>query len=266
MATTTAALFYRGAPTYGASTVTRAITTAALTSNLVTITLGSNHGLSQVGTIVNIQGVGTAYDGVYPIHSYPGNNSFTYVKTNANIASAGVTPNAVAAFNTGITVGGSISNQAVVNFVATISTSSAHGLQVGDMVAVNTGTTGTEVTCAIVTGIPSSTIFTYNASVQSLTSVAVSQGAFGEWPVTYTVPSSTQAVLTNMVFNNTSLVAPTNFYVTVNGIAVLNNLTVGANTSTIVDLRQLMPTTGDKLVVGATTSYGVATVSGITVA
>ncbi len=266
MATTTAALFYRGAPTYGASSVTRAITTAALTSNLVTITLGSNHGLSQVGTLVNIQGVSSVYDGVYPVHSFPANNTFTYVKTNANIASAGVTPNAVAVFNTGVTIGGSISNQAVVNYVATISTSAAHGLAVGDMVAVNTGSTGTEVTCAIVTGIPSSTIFTYNASVQSLTSTAVSQGAFGEWPANYTLPSSTTAVLTNMVFNNTSLVSPTNFYVTVNGIAVLNNLTVGANTSTIVDLRQLMSTAGDKLFVGATTSYGTATISGITVA
>jgi hypothetical protein len=266
MATTTAALFYRGAPTYGASTVTRAITTAALTSNLVTITLGSNHGLSQVGTLVNIQGVSSVYDGVYPVHSFPGLNSFTYVKTNANITSAGVTPNAVAVFNSGVTVGGSLSNQAVVNYVATITTSSAHGLAVGDLVAVNTGSSGTDVTCAVVTGVPSSTIFTYNSNVQTVTSAGLTQGAFGEWPNNYVVPSSTQAVITNMVFNNTSLVAPTNFYVLVNGTAVLNNLTVGANTSTIVDLRQLMPTAGDRLVVGATTAYGTATVSGITVA
>ena len=88
MATNTPVNFFRGNAQYGATNVARTVTTAALTSNLVTVTFGSNHGLSQVGTLISIQGVGTSYDGLFPVNSFPGLNTATYVVTASNISSA----------------------------------------------------------------------------------------------------------------------------------------------------------------------------------
>ena len=146
MATNTPAVFYRGNPAYGTTNVSRAVSNKALTSNLATITTSSNHGISQVGTLVSIQGVDANLDGLYPIYTIPGLNTFTYVKTTANITSAAVTPNGSAIFNTLIASGttGTITNNAIVNYNAIITTTAAHGLAIGDIVQVNTGTTGTD--------------------------------------------------------------------------------------------------------------------------
>ena len=146
MATNTPAVFYRGNPAYGTTNVQRTVTTAALTSNLVTLTFGSNHGLTQVGTLISVQGVGASYDGLFPVNSFAGLNTCTYVVTTGNIGSASVTPNGSAIFNSLVTVGQTLSNHAVVNYTAIITTGSAHGLAIGDIVAVNTGNAATNGT------------------------------------------------------------------------------------------------------------------------
>ena len=235
------ALLYRGNPQYGATNVVRTVTTAALTSNLVTLTFGSNHGLSQVGTLINVQGVGAAYDGMFPVHSFPGLNQATYVVTTGNIGSASVTPNGSAIFNSGVTIGGAISNQAITNFTAIISTSAAHGLAIGDIVRVNTGTTGTDGTW-VVTSVPSASIFTFLSTTQTLASAAVSQGAFGEAPVVYTVPSSTTAIVTNAVIANPSASAITASLV-IDGVAVVKQLSISGSSSTFIDIKQVLATT-----------------------
>jgi hypothetical protein len=234
------AVLYRGNPQYGATNVVRTVTTAALTSNLVTLTFGSNHGLTQVGTLINVQGVGAAYDGLFPVHSFPGLNQATYVVTNANIGSASVTPNGSAIFNSGVTVGGAISNQAIVNFTAIISTSAAHGLAIGDIVRVNTGTTGIDGTW-VVTSVPSASIFTFLSTIQTLASAAISQGAFGEAPAVYTVPSSTTAVVTNIIITN-PLVTAITANVTIDNVTIAKQLTVTGNGSTFIDIKQVMGT------------------------
>jgi len=262
MATNTPAVFFRGNPAYGTTNVQRTVTTAALTSNLVTLTFGSNHGLTQVGTLISVQGVGASYDGLFPVNSFPANNTATYVVTTGNIASASVTPNGSAIFNSGVTVGGALSNHAVVNNVAIITTSSAHGLAIGDIVDINSGNAATEGTY-VVTAVPSTTLFTYTSATATLASAALTQGAFGKFPNNYTLASATNGIVTNAVFSNpTASAAQVNL--TIDGIAVAKQLQIGANASTFLDIKQFFATT-KSISVGTNIPQIDCQVSGITI-
>jgi hypothetical protein len=262
MATNTPAVFFRGNPAYGSSTLSRTVTTAALTSNLVTLTFGSNHGLTQVGTLISVQGVGAAYDGLFPVNSFPGLNTCTYVVTNTNITSASVTPNGSATFNTGVTVGQTLSNHAVVNYTAIITTGSAHGLAIGDIVEVNTGNAATEG-CYVVNAIPSATLFTFTSATQTLASAALTQGSFGKFPDVYTLAASTNGIVTNAIFANpTASNAQVNL--TINNVAVAKQLNISANTSTFIDLKQYFAT-AQKISIATNIPQIDAQVSGITI-
>jgi hypothetical protein len=262
MATNTPAVFFRGNPSYGATNVQRTVTTAALTSNLVTLTFGSNHGLTQVGTLISVQGVGTSYDGLFPVNSFPGLNTATYVVTTGNIGSAAVTPNGSAIFNTGVTVGGALSNHAVVNNTAIITTGSPHGLAIGDIVEVNTGNAATEGTY-VVTAVPSSTLFTYTSATTTLASAALTQGSFGKFPDVYTLPAATNGIVTNAIFSNpTANLAQINL--TIDGVAVAKQLSINGNTSAFLDIKQYFATT-KKISVASNIPQIDCQVSGITI-
>jgi hypothetical protein len=265
MPTNSPALYYRGFPAYGSSPVVTRITTAALTSNLVTLTTSANHGLSVVGQIVAVQGVGTSYDGIYAVHSFPALNQFTYVKTASNITSASVTPNGSALFNAQATTGGSLASNGVINGVATITTGASHGLAIGDVVTVNSGTTGTETAAALVTAIPSATTFQFNTSTTTVASAALSQGAWGKYPAVFTLAADTDIVITNLVLTNSDPLGPSYFTVTAANTALVSGITVGANSTVNVDLKSLMVTTGDKIVVAATRPSSQATISGMSI-
>lgn len=268
MPVNTPAVFYRGTPAYvgatAASTLSRAVTTAALTSNLVTLTLGTTHGLSQVGTLISVQGVGASYDGIYPVFQFPTTSTLTYVKTASNISSASVTPNGSAVFNTGVTVGGAISNAAITNYVAIVTTSASHGLSIGDVVAVNCGVTGVDTGAAIVTSTPTASIFTYNSATSSAASTAITQGAFGKYPAAYTVPASTAIVATNAVLTNPSASGSAQFQIVVGGTPVVSGLTVTSGGSSVVDFKQYADT-GKTIVIGTTVPSATVTISGMTV-
>jgi hypothetical protein len=262
MATNTPAVFFRGNPAYGTTNVNRAVTTAALTSNLVTLTFGSNHGLTQVGTLISVQGVGASYDGLFPVNSFPANNTCTYVVTTGNIGSASVTPNGSGIFNSGVTVGGALSNHAVVNYNAIITTSSAHGLAIGDIVDVNTGNAATNGVY-VVTAVPSATLFTFTSATQTLASAALSQGAFGKFPDVYTLAASTNGIVTNAVFSNpTASTAQVNL--TIDNMAIAKQLNIAANASTFLDIKQYFATT-KKISVGTNIPQIDCQVSGITI-
>jgi hypothetical protein len=265
MATNSPALFYRGTPAYGASPSVKLITTAALTSNLVTLTTSANHGLSVIGQIVSVQGVGSSYDGVYAVHSYPALNQFTYVKTASNISSTSVTPNGSATFNTLVTSGGSLASNAVTNYVATVTTSASHGLAVGDIVAVNSGTTGTDTPAAVIIAVPSATTFQYNSSTGTVASASLTQGAFGKYPAVYTLAASTVGIITNLVLANPNLFGSTVFTISAAGTPVVANLTVPAGGTTVIDMKSYLGTTGNTIVIGTTTPTATATISGMTV-
>ena len=264
MATNTPAVFYRGNPQYGTTNVSRAVSNKALTSNLATITTSSNHGISQVGTLVSIQGVDTNLDGLYPIYTIPGLNTFTFVKTTANIISAAVTPNGSAIFNTLIGSGtsGTITNNAITNGTAIITTTAAHGLAIGDIVQVNTGTTGTNGTF-VVLAVPSASIFCFASPTTTLASAAISQGAFTKFPDNYTLAASTSGIVTNAIFSNPTASAA-QVSLTIDRIAVAKQLQINANSSTFLDIKQFFATT-KSISVGASIPQIDCQISGITI-
>ena len=264
MATNTPAVFYRGNPAYGTTNTSRAVSNKALTSNLATITTSTNHGISNVGTLVSVQGVDENLDGLYPVFTIPGLNTFTFVKTTSNITSAAVSPNASAIFNTltATATAGTISNNAIVNYNAIITTSSAHGLAIGDIVRVNTGTTGTDGTF-VVSAVPTTSIFTFVTSTATLASAAVSQGCFAKFPDVYTLAASTSGIVTNAVFANpTASSAQVNL--TIDNVSVAEQLTVAANASLFLDIKQYFATT-KKISVGSSIPQIDCQVSGITI-
>lgn len=68
--------------------LTRSISFTQLTGNVATITTSGSHGFS-IGDSVTITGASNAvYNGTYIITGVPANNSFTYSRTNANLAFA----------------------------------------------------------------------------------------------------------------------------------------------------------------------------------
>jgi hypothetical protein len=63
----------------------------------------------------------------------------------------------------------------------------------------------------------------------------------------YTVPSSTTAVVSNIVVTNTAATAAT-FTITLDGVAMQSGSTIAANSSAYFDLKQVLATT--KIIAG----------------
>lgn len=252
-------------PALGATSTSFNISNKALTTNLATITTSALHGITQVGTLVTIRGVDTVFDGTYLIHSIPTTSTFTYVRTNANVTSAAVSPVGIATFNTGASgfTGGLVTNKVVQNNNATITTGAAHGLVVGDSVAVTIGDTiydGLEIS---VIAVPTTTTFCYTVSTATAATTAVTQGAWGKWPNAYVVPASTSTIATNIVITNASGTAST-FSICLGRVCLAFQQSIGANTSAYFDLKQDLDTT--QTIVVATSSPRVAAqISGMTV-
>lgn len=153
------------------------ISNKALTSNLATLTTNAVHGITQVGTLVTVQGVDSIFDGTYVIHSIPTTTTFTYVKINANVTTVAVSPVGTATFIP-VTNGFVVSNKVIQNNVATL-TSAAHGLTAGDYVAVGIGDTSYDTLSVQVISVPSTTTFSYLVGTTTGATTAVTQGAFG---------------------------------------------------------------------------------------
>jgi hypothetical protein len=265
MPVNTASVLARLYPSQGATATRFNISNKALTTNLATITTSAVHGITQVGTLVVIQGVDTVFDGTYLIHSVPTTSTFTYVKTNANVTSAAVSPVGIATFNTGASgfTGGLVTNKVVQNNIATITTGAAHGLAVGDAVAVTIGDTiydGLEIS---VIAVPTSTTFCYIVSTASAATTAVTQGAWGKWPSAYVVPASTSTIVTNIVITNASTAAST-FSICLNRVCLAFQQTIAANSSAYFDLKQELNAT-DTIVVTTPSPRVAAQISGMTV-
>jgi hypothetical protein len=71
--------------------ITVSITNKALTSNVVTLTTSTAHGLS-TGMQITISGVDATFNGEYRITGVPTTTTFTYAKTATNVASTAVSP------------------------------------------------------------------------------------------------------------------------------------------------------------------------------
>lgn len=266
MATNTPALLARVYPLQGATATRFNISNKQITSNLATITTSAVHGITQVGTLVTIQGVDTTHDGTWVIHSIPTTSTFTYVSTTATQASTAVSPVGIATFNTGvsgITNGFTITNKVVQNGIATLTTSAAHNLSVNDIVAVTIGDTIYDGPQIQVIATPTTSTFSYIVSTTTAASTAVSQGAFGRMPVLYTVPASTSTIATNIIVTNTATSAGT-FTICLDGLCIAFQQTIAANSTAYFDLKQFLATT-KTIMASASSSRINVQISGMTV-
>ena len=73
------------------TTITKAVSNKALTSNVATLTTSTDHGFA-VGDIVVVGSVDATFNGTHVVKAVPTTTTFTFDKTNANVTSAAVSP------------------------------------------------------------------------------------------------------------------------------------------------------------------------------
>jgi hypothetical protein len=176
-----------------------AITNKALTSNVATITTASAHELIPTQT-VNIFNVDATFNGVHDVVSTPTSTTFTANITSTNVASTAISANtktittkqitdfvgkittsAAHGFNIGdtVVVSGadgsvvSVTNKALTGNVATITTSAVHGANIGDTLTIS-GVDATFNGVYYVENVPSTTTITYLKEAANVPSAAVS--------------------------------------------------------------------------------------------
>jgi hypothetical protein len=262
MATNTPALLSRYAPVLGTAPTRFYVSNKAITTNLATITTSAAHGITQVGTIVTLQGVDSTIDGTYAINSIPSGTTFTFVSTTATLASAAVSPVGIATFNATVAAGQTVTNKVVQNYVATLTTTAAHGFSVGDMVYVTLGDTIYDGSQVQIIAIPSTTTFSYLVTTQTSATTGISQGAVGKYPAGYTT-SSTNTIVTNVIVANKSSAAQT-YTVCLDATCIAYQQAIAANSTVAIDLKQAVAT-GKAIMGSASSSLVNLHISGMTV-
>ena len=142
------------------TTLSSVVENKALTSNVATLTTRAAHNYL-VGDSVVVSGVDATFNGTYTITSIPTSTTFTYAKTNANVASARIGDQTF-----------TINNKALVSDVATLTTSATHPYLVGESVTV-TGVDSTFNGTYTITAVTATT-FSYAKVASNVTSAAVS--------------------------------------------------------------------------------------------
>jgi hypothetical protein len=169
-----------------ATVVRYTISNKQLLDNIATLVTSTEHNLI-VGQAVNIENVDSTLNGRHEVTSIPTSTSFTYSLAAPNISSAGIS---------NVTL--SVTNKAYSGGVATLTTSTSHGLVPGDVVNVSgvDSTTANEITFDgrfSVLGSPTVNTFTYSTyafnsilpTAVSGTAVidrAVASSTYGEFP------------------------------------------------------------------------------------
>ena len=251
---------FRGSALFGTTPTRFSISNKALTTNLATLTTSAAHGITAVGTLVTVQGVDSVLDGTYTIHSIPSTTTFTYARVNANITSVAVSPVGIATFSSAMATGLVVTNKVVQNFIATLTTA-AHGLTVGDLVAVTIGDTVYDSLQVRVMAVPSATTFCFIVATQTAATTAVTQGSFGRFPAAYTSPAATTEVTSNIAIANPSSAAGT-FTISVNRIILHGETLLAANTTAYIDLKQPIAT-AQTVVIAASVSQITMHISGV---
>jgi hypothetical protein len=206
------------------------VSNVVIAANVLTVTTSAAHGITQIGTIVKIQGVSTTVDGTYLIISVT-SATFNVVSATATLGSVAVSPPGVATF-TPVTSGVVVANKQVVNGIATITTNTAHGYSVGDFVLVNINdaiydntTTGVQII-----GTPTTTTFQYVVATTTAASTAVtitaSSCAKTTWQGSYTVAAVTQGLSSTIyVANASAFTQYFRLYLQKGGAALANQFT-----------------------------------------
>jgi len=82
---------YVGTSASNRAIATAPVTSMSITSNVVTLTTSTAHGLA-VGSIVTVSGVDNTVDGIYSVTAVPSSTQFSYAKTVADRATTAVDP------------------------------------------------------------------------------------------------------------------------------------------------------------------------------
>jgi len=187
----------------GSARTHNTINNKALTSNVATLTTGATHSYA-IGDVVTVAGVDTTFDGTYVVASVPTTTTFTYALTATNVTTAAVSPVGVITRSPSAS-GVAVSNKYKKNNTVML-TATSHGLAVHDYVYVTVGDSTIDGLREI-TGVPSSSLFTFVASGTDIASAACG-GAFGKRNSTttiYTVPSATQSICSTLAICNRGL-------------------------------------------------------------
>jgi len=182
------------------SVLDNSISNKALTSNVATITTGAEHGLS-IGDKFYASNVDSTFNGTYTVLSAPTSTTLTYSKTASNVTSAAVTTATFRGYKGQVAV--AVSNKVKTNGIVTLTTSSAHGLSIGDYVFVYVNDTNIDGYFTVLS-VPTTTTFTYVFIGSNVSTSAVTTGSVNAYSMQslYTVPSATNVVVSNITICN----------------------------------------------------------------
>jgi len=246
---------YRGSPHLNLGTPNYyQVSNKVIASNVATITTSVVHNIPSAGTLAVIQGVDSTIDGTHIVATIPslaldtpgpGSTTFTYSTTAGNVSTAAVSPTGQLIWNN-YYQGGTVTNIAIVNYIGTVTTGAAHGLAVGDIVAVETKanlTLGSRVLT-----VPTSTTFTFESSTQTVANAATT-GAWTKIPPVYVAPANASKKINNIVVTNKFPSAGT-YSIYIGGFPIAENTQINGNTTNYIDVEQVI-FNGDKLIVCA---------------
>jgi hypothetical protein len=246
---------YRGSPHLNLGTQNyHLINNKVIASNVATITTAVVHNIVNAGTLAVIQGVDSTIDGTHLVATIPslaldtpgpGSTTFTYSTTSGNVSTAAVSPTGQLIW-TDAYVGGTVTNLAIVNYVGTVTTGAAHGLVVGDIVAVETKlnlTLGSRVLT-----VPTSTTFTFEGATQTVANAATT-GAWAKIPPVYVAPTNASKKINNIVVAN-KFPSTATYSIFIGGYPIAENIQINGNSTNFMDLEQII-FSGEKLILCA---------------
>ena len=154
-------------PTFYNSSGTYQITNVTASTKTVTVAISNTTGIT-VGTPIFIQGTldNANADGWWVVETVSANTNFTFTVTNAPAAAlfdANKTYVFIGAFYTGAAIPAATNAISLSGTVATVTTTNAHGLRVGDSIFVVgvSGQTGTLLSSWVVATTPTNNTFTF---------------------------------------------------------------------------------------------------------
>ena len=154
-------------PTFYNSSGTYQITNVTASTKTVTVAISNTTGIT-VGTPIFIQGTldNANADGWWVVETVSANTNFTFTVTNAPAAAlfdANKTYVFIGAFYTGAAIPAATNAISLSGTVATVTTTNAHGLRVGDNIFVVgvSGQTGTLLSSWVVATTPTNNTFTF---------------------------------------------------------------------------------------------------------
>ncbi len=162
---------------HGGTASGQTVNSATISGQVATITTASAHGLV-VGQPVNMTGfTPSQFNGSYAVVSVPTTTTFTVQLPVTNLPANNATVQGSYTYYAGTVTGQTVSSITVAGTTATLTTSSAHGLQVGDSILVSGATGNTSVNGQWTVGaVTSTTVVTYTGS--TITTGVVTGGTY----------------------------------------------------------------------------------------